>query len=72
MLKDLEFEEIDRNSKLKKGDIIVIVDEKLKNNPNYYGHISIWDGEYWICDEKRKTLANMDKSHLYRYNSWEE
>ena len=73
LLKDLEFEEIDRNSKLKKGDIIVIVDEKLKNNPNYYGHISIWDGEYWICDEKRKTLANfMDKSHLYRYNSWEE
>ena len=72
LLKDLGFEKIDKNSELKKGDIIVIVDEKFKNNSLYYGHICLWDGNYWLCDEKRKTLKNMDKSHLYRYNSWDE
>ena len=72
LLKDLGFEEIDKNSELKRGDIIVIVDEKFKDNSLYYGHICIWDGNYWLCDEKCKTLNNMDKWHLYRYNSWDE
>ena len=72
LLKDLGFEEIDKNTELKKGDIIVIVDEKLKKDPLYYGHICLWDGNYWLCDYKDKTLKNKDKSHLYRYNLWEE
>ena len=72
LLNELGFKEIPRNSELKKGDIIVIVIDNLKNESNYYGHICAWDGNFWLCDEKVEKINHMDKSHLYRYDSWDE
>ena len=72
LLNELGFHEIPRNSELKMGDIIVIVKDELKDKSDYYGHICAWDGKYWVCDVKEKTLNNMDKSHLYRYDLWDE
>ena len=72
LLKELGFHEIPRNSELKKGDIIVIVIDELINKSDYYGHICAWDGEFWICDDKEKTLNNKNEAHLYRFDSWDE
>ena len=72
LLKELGFHEIPQNSELKKGDIIVIVNDELINKPDYYGHICAWDGEFWLCDDKEKILDDINKSHLYRYDSWNE
>ena len=72
LLNELGFKEIPPNSELRKGDIIVIVIDNLKNESNYYGHICAWDGNFWLCDEKREKINYMDKSHLYRYDSWDE
>ena len=72
LLNDLGFHEIPQNSEFKKGDIIVFAINELINMPDYYGHICVWDGEFWLCDGKEKTITNINKSHLYRYDSWDE
>ena len=72
LLNELGFHEIPHNSEFKRGDIIVFSIDELANKSDYYGHICAWDGEFWLCDGKDKTLSYMDKSHLYRYDSWDE
>jgi hypothetical protein len=74
LLKKLGFCEIPNNSILKRGDIAVIVDTKLVNNSNYYGHICAWDGNYWLCDNKEKNIfcKDINNIHYYRYNLWKE
>ena len=73
LLKELGFHEIPQDSELKNGDIAVKADEKGLKNPNYYGHICIWNDNYWLCDDKSKDL-NFKKNitFFYRYDSWEE
>ena len=72
LLKELGFYEILQNSQLKKGDIIVIVDEQFVNLSYYYGHICAYDGKYFLCDDKETTLSDFNKAHIYRYDLWDE
>lgn len=73
LLKELGFREIPYNSELKKGDIAVVVYQKLVNYKNYYGHICAWDGKDWLCDErKNKIFGDSESIHYYRYDLWEE
>ena len=72
LLKELGFYEIPKNSELKKGDIAVIVDNELVNDSDYYGHICAWDGNYWLCDCKAKSLKKEELAHFYRYDFWDE
>ena len=72
LLKELGFYEINKNSELKKGDIAVLVDDELVDKSDYYGHICAWDGKYWLCDCKAKSIKNKEIAHFYRYDFWEE
>ena len=72
LLKELGFYEITKNSELKKGDIAVLVDDELVDKSDYYGHICAWDGKYWLCDCKAKSIKNKEIAHFYRYDFWEE
>ena len=73
LLKELGFREIPYNSELIKGDIAVIVFEKLVNNKNYYGHICAWNGKEWLCDDREnKIFGDSESIHYYRYDLWEE
>ena len=73
ILEELGFHQIPKDSELKNGDIAVIEDEKTLNDPNYYGHICVWNNNYWLCDNKSKDLNIEDNiTFFYRYDSWEE
>ena len=73
LINQIGFHEIPNDSKLKVGDIMLIVNDKTKNIEDYYGHIVVWDGEYWLCDSRDSVLyENKKYMHLYRYDSWDE
>ena len=73
LINQIGFHEIPNDSKLKVGDIMLIVNDKTKNIEDYYGHIVVWDGEYWLCDNRDSVLyENKKYMHLYRYDSWDE
>lgn len=46
------FEEIEKESKRKKGDIVVFQSTRSRK----YGHIAIWNGTRWVSDFKQRSF----------------
>ena len=72
-LKELGFYLVKNIKQLKEGDIAVLFIDKFKNNIDYYGHICVWDGNYWISDSADNfNIENIIKSgidvYIYRYD----
>ena len=69
---NMGFSEINSNE-IKKGDVCVL----SQNSKSEFGHIAIYDGNYWISDFKQKSIypnqVYKDESsvHFYRLtNGW--
>ena len=72
-LKELGFYLIKNDDQLKEGDIAVLIDYKLKDSIDYYGHICAWDGYYWISDSIEEfTIESLINDgvdvFIYRYD----
>lgn len=57
------FIEINKDSPIKKGDIIVF--PAIKNH--IYGHIAMWTGKQWVSDFKQKSMF---PAYKYKYTNY--